>query len=64
MKFNNVNCNGENVVVINLKLSIFSFLKIVEIEFKLKFQSFFLGVLPIAHKRQLNISFTSLVKME
>ena len=38
---NNVNSNGENVVAINLKLFHFFFLKIDEIEFKMKLQSFF-----------------------
>ena len=41
MESNNANSKGKNVVAINLKLSIFSFLKIVEIEFKMKLQSFF-----------------------
>ena len=40
MEFNNVNSNGENVVAINLH-SIFLFLKIVKIEFKMKLQRFF-----------------------
>ena len=43
MEFNNVNSNGENVVAINLKLSHFSFLEIVKIEFKMKLQSLFLS---------------------
>ena len=42
MEVNNVNRNNENVVAINLKIFIFSFLKIVEIEFKIKLQSFLL----------------------
>ena len=41
MESNNANPNGENVVAINLKLFHFSFLKIVEIEFKMKLLSFF-----------------------
>ena len=39
MEFNNVNSNSEIVVTINLKFFHYSFLKIVEIEFKMKFQS-------------------------
>ena len=42
MGSNIVNSNDENVVAIKPKISIFSFLKIVEIEFKMKLQSFFL----------------------
>ena len=41
MESHNANPNGENVVAINLKLFHFSFLKNVEIEFKMKLQSFF-----------------------
>ena len=41
MESNNANSNNENVVAINLKLFHFFFLKIVEIEFKMKLQSFF-----------------------
>ena len=41
MKSNNANPNGENVVATNLKLSLFFFLKIVEIDFKMKLQSSF-----------------------
>ena len=41
MKSNNVNSNGENVVAINLKLLYLFSLKIVEIELKMKLQSFF-----------------------
>ena len=40
MESNIFNSNGENVVSVNLKLSYFSFLKIVEIEFKMKLQGF------------------------
>ena len=42
IKFNNVISKGENVVAINLKLLYFFFLKIIEIEFKMKLQSSFL----------------------
>ena len=41
MESNNVNPNCEKVVAINLKL--LSFLKIVQIEFNMKFQSFFVS---------------------
>ena len=40
MELNNVNPNGENVVAIISKFSI-SFVRIVEIEFKMKLQIFF-----------------------
>ena len=61
MECNNVNSNGENVARINLKLFHFSFLKIVKIEFKMKFQNFFFQGFPSARKSQLFISFTSLI---
>ena len=41
MEDNNTNSNGENAVEMNLNFSIFSILKIVEIEFKMKLQSLF-----------------------
>ena len=41
MEPHNANPNGENVVAINPKNFHFSFLKIVDIEFKMKLQSFF-----------------------
>ena len=41
MKFNNVNPNSENVVAINLELFHVFFFKIVEIDLKIKHQSFF-----------------------
>ena len=41
VKSNNVNSSGENIIAINLKLFHFSLLKIVEIEFKMKLESFF-----------------------
>ena len=51
VKFNNVNFNDKNIIAINLKISIFSFLKIVKIEFKMTLQSFFLfGILHSARK--------------
>ena len=40
-KSNNVNSSCKNIIAINLKLSIFSFLKTVKIEFKKQLQSFF-----------------------
>ena len=40
MEFNDDNSSGENVVAINLKLLQFFFLKIVEIELKMKLQGF------------------------
>ena len=41
MVSNIVNSNYETIVALNLRLFHFSFLKIVETEFKMKFQSFF-----------------------
>ena len=51
MEMNNVNLDSENVVASNLKLFHFFSLKIVEIEFKMKLQSFLLvGIFPSACK--------------
>ena len=51
MEINNVNPDSENVVAINLEFSVSSFLKIVEIEFKMKLQSFLLvEIFPSAYK--------------
>ena len=51
METNKVNLDNKNVVTINLRFSIFSFLKIVEIEFKMKLQNFLLiGSFPNACK--------------
>ena len=44
------NPNGENIVSINLKLFHFFFLKIVEIEFKMKLQSFFVEFSQVPRK--------------
>ena len=40
MEFNNVNPISENVVALDLKFFTISFLKIIEIEFKMKLKSF------------------------
>ena len=59
VEFNNVNSNDENVVAINCNLSFYFILKIVKIEFKMTFQSFFwLEFLQMPRKHDfLNLSF-------